>query len=52
MLILSRRTDESVVIDGDIVVTVVDVQGGVVRLGFTAPDDVAIDREEVCCIAD
>jgi carbon storage regulator len=47
MLVLSRHIGETVVIDGDIRVTVVSIQGDKVRLGFTAPASVTIDREEV-----
>lgn len=47
MLVLTRRLGETIVIDGDIRVTVVDVKGDRVRLGITAPASVAVDREEV-----
>jgi carbon storage regulator CsrA len=51
MLVLSRFRDESVVIrtkHGEIItVTVVDIPGAKVRLGFTAPIDIEINREEI-----
>ena len=47
MLVLSRRRDEVVLIGDNIRVRVVDIRGDKVRLGFDAPDDVRIDREEV-----
>ena len=47
MLVLSRRIGEQIVIDGNIHVTVVAVQGNKVRLGVTAPPAVAIDRQEI-----
>jgi carbon storage regulator len=47
MLVLTRRVGETVVIDGDIQVTVVAVQGSKIRLGITAPDYVRVDRQEV-----
>lgn len=47
MLILRRRVDEQVVIDGEVTVTVIEVRGDSVRLGFTAPPNVAINRREV-----
>lgn len=47
MLVLSRRVDESIVINGNIVVTVVDIRGDKVRLGINAPKEVPVDREEV-----
>lgn len=48
MLVLSRRTGESVVIGDDVVVTVLDVKGdGGVRLGIDAPRTVRVHRAEV-----
>lgn len=47
MLILSRKTNERLMIGDDIVVTVLEVRGGRVRLGVEAPASVAVDREEV-----
>ncbi len=47
MLILSRRKDESVIIDGRIEVSVVDIKGDQVKLGIKAPRDVKVYRNEV-----
>jgi len=47
MLILTRRPGESVKIGDDITVTVLGVRGNQLRLGFTAPQSVAVHREEV-----
>jgi carbon storage regulator len=47
MLILRRKIGERIVIDGRIEVTVLQVRGGKVRLGFSAPRDVRVLREEV-----
>jgi carbon storage regulator len=47
MLVLSRKRNESIVIDGNIVVTVVDIRGDKVRLGIEAPKDVPIHRSEI-----
>jgi carbon storage regulator len=47
MLVLSRKRNESVVINDQIVVTVIEVRGDKVRLGIQAPRDVAIHRSEV-----
>lgn len=47
MLVLTRSLNEKVVIDGNIVVTIVDIRGGKIRLGFEAPKDVKIWRGEV-----
>lgn len=47
MLVLSRSQGESVMIGSDIVVTVLEVRGDVVRIGIDAPRDVKVHREEV-----
>jgi carbon storage regulator len=47
MLILTRRPGESVKIGDDITVTVLGVRGNQLRLGFSAPQNVAVHREEV-----
>lgn len=47
MLILTRRTNESVMIGRDITVTVLGVKGNQVRVGVTAPKEVAVHREEI-----
>lgn len=47
MLVLSRKKNESIIIAGDIVITVVEVRGDKVRLGIEAPKDVPVHREEV-----
>ena len=47
MLVLTRRAGESVVIGGNVVVTVVEVRGDVVRVGIEAPREVQVHREEV-----
>lgn len=47
MLVLSRKANEKIVIDGGIVLTVVKIEGGQVRLGIEAPSDVKILREEI-----
>lgn len=47
MLVLTRRTNESIVIGDDIVVTVLDVKGDQVRIGIRAPRSVPVHREEV-----
>ena len=47
MLVLSRRVGETIVIDGNITVTVLEFSGSRVRLGFDAPQDVFIRRNEI-----
>jgi carbon storage regulator len=47
MLVLSRRTGESVVVGDDVTITVLDVRGDVVRIGIDAPRSVAVHRAEL-----
>jgi carbon storage regulator len=47
MLILSRKSGETVVIDGRIRVKVIRVEGDVVKIGIDAPAEVSIHRQEV-----
>lgn len=47
MLVLSRKKNETIVINNDVIVTVVEIRGDKVRLGIVAPKDVAVHREEV-----
>jgi len=47
MLVLNRRYEESVIINGDIKITILGIDRGVVSLGFEAPEDVIIMREEL-----
>jgi carbon storage regulator len=47
MLILSRKIGEAVILDEKIIVRVIDISKGVVRIGFDAPDDMLILREEL-----
>lgn len=48
MLVLVRRCDESIVIRGNIVVTVLGVDGDRVKLGIEAPREISILRQELC----
>ena len=47
MLVLSRKAEESMYIGDNIKITVLDIRGGQVRIGITAPQEVKIHREEV-----
>jgi carbon storage regulator len=47
MLVLSRKQNETIVIDNRITITVVQLKGGGVRLGIDAPQDVPINRGEI-----
>ena len=47
MLILTHRKEESIIINGDIKIKILGIDRGVVKLGFEAPDEVVILREEL-----
>ncbi|MFO0889300.1 MAG: carbon storage regulator CsrA [Isosphaeraceae bacterium] len=47
MLVLSRKVNEKIVIDGGIVVTIVKIEGGQVRVGIEAPGHIKVYREEI-----
>ena len=47
MLVLTRRTNQSLVIGHDITITVLEIRGDQVRIGISAPRDVSVHREEV-----
>ena len=47
MLVLTRKKQESLIIAGNISITVVSVENGRVRLGITAPQDVSVRRAEL-----
>lgn len=48
MLALSRKKNESIVINNDIEVTVLEIKGDQVKLGITAPKSIPVYRKEVC----
>lgn len=47
MLVLTRKSDESIIIDGCIEVKIVGIEEGKVKLGISAPREVTIHRKEV-----
>jgi carbon storage regulator len=47
MLVLSRKPDESIVISGKIVVTILSVEGERVRIGISAPPEISVVRQEL-----
>jgi carbon storage regulator len=47
MLVLTRRAGESVMIGNEVVITVLEARGDVIRLGIQAPRDIQVHREEV-----
>ncbi|MFW3388058.1 carbon storage regulator [Kocuria sp. CPCC 205274] len=44
---MTRKVGQSIVIDGNIIISVIEVNGKQVRLGVNAPKPVHVDREEV-----
>ena len=48
MLILTRKADQGIVLDHDIVVRVLSIDGERVKLGITAPESISVLREELC----
>ncbi|MGM0419155.1 MAG: carbon storage regulator CsrA [Thermodesulfobacteriota bacterium] len=47
MLVLARQKDEAVMIGNNIEIKVVEIKGGKVRLGISAPSDIPVHRKEV-----
>ena len=47
MLVLSRQKDESIVIENDIEIKIVDIRGDRVQLGITAPKSIPVHRREI-----
>jgi len=47
MLVLSRKSNESIIIGGEITVTVLEIRGDQVRIGIDAPRSVTVHREEI-----
>lgn len=47
MLVLTRKRDQSIIINENIEVTILEVQGDQVRIGINAPKSVSIHRKEV-----
>jgi carbon storage regulator len=47
MLVLTRKSDESINLGDDITITVVEIKGNSVRLGIKAPDKIRIFRKEL-----
>lgn len=47
MLILTRKTNECIIIGDDIEIRLLDINGGQVKLGITAPKHLSVHREEI-----
>ncbi|WP_313757468.1 carbon storage regulator CsrA [Tissierella sp.] len=47
MLILTRRKDESIIIDGNIEIKIVEIEDGKVKIGIDAPKNIDIIRKEL-----
>lgn len=47
MLILSRKIEESIIVNGDVEVKILDMSNGIVKIGIIAPKNVEVHRKEV-----
>lgn len=47
MLVLTRKPDQSIVVGGNIEITILEVRGEQVRVGIRAPREVAVHRKEI-----
>ena len=47
MLVLTRKPDESLVLNNNITVTILGIKGNQVKIGIEAPKDVIVDRKEI-----
>jgi len=47
MLVLTRKSGESLIVGEDVIITVVEIKGGQVKLGVDAPKSIAIYRTEL-----
>ncbi|MGE5613333.1 MAG: carbon storage regulator CsrA [Bacillota bacterium] len=47
MLVLTRKKDQSIVINENIEITILDVQGDQVRVGIRAPKNISVHRKEI-----
>jgi carbon storage regulator len=50
MLVLTRKPQEKIVIDGRITVTVVKIRGNQIQLGIEAPKEIPVQREELLAV--
>jgi len=47
MLVLTRKEDESIIINGNIEITMLKISGKKVRVGITAPPEISVHRREI-----
>lgn len=47
MLVLTRKTEEGIIIGDDVKITIIEIKGGSIRIGIDAPRDMKVHRQEV-----
>ncbi|NTU69818.1 carbon storage regulator CsrA [bacterium] len=47
MLVLARKAGEKIIINENITIMILSINGGHVKVGVDAPKDISVDREEV-----
>lgn len=47
MLILTRKVEDMIIIGDDIILQVLEIRGGQIRIGITAPKEISVHRSEV-----
>jgi len=47
MLVLTRKLGEAIIVNGDIIYTILSIKNNQVRIGVEAPKDISVNRQEV-----
>ncbi|MGM0471741.1 MAG: carbon storage regulator CsrA [Bacillota bacterium] len=49
MLVLTRKQEESIIVDDQVEIKILEIEGNQVKLGIEAPSEISIHRQEVYC---